>query len=89
MLDAAPIAHIPLRFRRQLVRAVTVLFEEFEEAQKGKLADKSKAGRILRVRAAGRFRAWHNPGWPRSGRDDRGIMARRRARSPSVPPPRR
>ena len=55
MLDAAPIAHIPLRFRRHLVRAVAALFEEFEEAQKGKLSDKSKRGRILKVILYGSF----------------------------------
>ncbi len=55
MLDAAPIAPLPLRFRRHLVRAVSALFAAFEEAQKGKLSDKAKRGRILKVILSGSF----------------------------------
>ncbi|GJD33143.1 HEPN domain-containing protein [Methylobacterium aerolatum] len=55
MLDDATIAPIPLRFRRHLVRALKILFEEFEEAQKGKLADKAERGRILKVILYGSF----------------------------------
>jgi predicted nucleotidyltransferase/HEPN domain-containing protein len=41
--------HLPDRKRRELARAVKILFDEFEEAQKGKLSDRKKAGRILKV----------------------------------------
>lgn len=43
------LAHLPARKRRDLTRAVKILFEEFEEARKGKLSDRKKSGRILKV----------------------------------------
>ncbi len=55
MLILDRIAHIPLPKRRQLVRALEILFEEFEEAQKGKLSEKAKRGRILKVILYGSF----------------------------------
>ncbi|YBV96859.1 HEPN domain-containing protein [Phyllobacteriaceae bacterium JZ32] len=35
--------------RRELERIARILFDEFEEAQKGRLADKEKGGRILKL----------------------------------------
>lgn len=55
MLLLDRIAHISLPKRRQLVRALEILFEEFEEAQKGKLSEKAKRGRILKVILYGSF----------------------------------
>jgi len=43
------IEHLPDRKRRELADVVRIIFEEFEEAQKTKLSDKSRAGRILKV----------------------------------------
>ncbi|MCJ2027674.1 nucleotidyltransferase and HEPN domain-containing protein [Methylobacterium sp. J-067] len=43
------LAHLPVRKRRDLMRAMTILFEEFEEFQKGKTSQKKKRGRIVRV----------------------------------------
>ncbi|MCJ2026530.1 HEPN domain-containing protein [Methylobacterium sp. J-067] len=43
------LAHLPARKRRDLTRAVKILFEELEEARKGKLSDRKKSGRILKV----------------------------------------
>src|SRR3712207_3844742 len=40
--------HLPLRKRRDLERSVKVLFEELEEALKGKLSERKK-GRILKI----------------------------------------
>jgi uncharacterized protein len=41
--------HLPLRQQRDLRRALDGLFAAFEEAQKGKLSEKRKQGRILKV----------------------------------------
>jgi uncharacterized protein len=41
--------HLPLRLQPDLRWALEVLFAEFEEALKGKLSEKRKAGRILKV----------------------------------------
>lgn len=41
--------HLPERKRRELQYAARILFEEFEAAQKGKLSDKYKGGRILKL----------------------------------------
>jgi uncharacterized protein len=43
------LAHLPARKRRELQRVLKVLFDEFEEAQKSKLSDKAKRGRILKL----------------------------------------
>lgn len=43
------LAHLPLRKRRELTRAMAILFEEFEAFQNGKTSDKKKRGRIVRV----------------------------------------
>jgi uncharacterized protein len=41
--------HLPDNKRRELARVAQILFDEFEEAQKGKLSDKRKGGRILKL----------------------------------------
>ena len=41
--------HLPGRKRREIAYVVQVIFQMFEEAQKGKLSDKARAGRILKV----------------------------------------
>ncbi len=43
------LAHLPHRKRRDLARAVQILFDEFEVFQTGKISDKKKRGRIVRV----------------------------------------
>ncbi|WP_426214382.1 HEPN domain-containing protein [Methylobacterium sp. NFXW15] len=43
------LAHLPMRKRRDLARAMAILFEEFEEFQKRKTSDTKKRGRIVRV----------------------------------------
>jgi hypothetical protein len=42
--------HLPGRKRREIAYVVQVIFQMFEEAQKGKLSDKARAGRILKLR---------------------------------------
>lgn len=41
--------HLPERKRRELQFAAQILFEEFEAVQKGRLSDKYKGGRILKL----------------------------------------
>ena len=41
--------HLPGRKRREIAYVVQVIFQMFEEAQKGKLSDKARAGRILKL----------------------------------------
>ncbi|WP_349434272.1 HEPN domain-containing protein [Pararhizobium sp. A13] len=41
--------HLPETKRRELGRVAEILFDEFDEAQKGKLSDKRKTGRILKL----------------------------------------
>jgi uncharacterized protein len=43
------LAHLPDKKRRELERAVKILFEEFEESLKTKLSEKTKRGRILKL----------------------------------------
>lgn len=43
------LAHLPDKKRRELERVAAILFGEFEEAQKTKLSDKAKRGRILKL----------------------------------------
>ena len=43
------LAHLPHRKRRDLARAMAILFEEFGAFQTGKLSDRKKRGRIVRV----------------------------------------
>ncbi len=48
-MDTERLAHLPDRKRRELQHAVRILFEEFEDAQKTKLSDKARRGRILKL----------------------------------------
>lgn len=41
--------HLPVNRRHELERIARILFDEFEEAQKGKLSDRRKGGRILKL----------------------------------------
>lgn len=41
--------HLPPRKRRELERVARILFDEFEDAQKTRLSDKHKNGRILKL----------------------------------------
>ncbi len=43
------LTYLPDRKRRELQRAVRILFDEFEEAQKTKLSEKARRGRILKL----------------------------------------
>lgn len=43
------LAHLPDRKRRELERAMQILFGEFEDSIKTKLSDKAKRGRILKL----------------------------------------
>lgn len=43
------LAHLPDNKRRELERVARILFDEFEDAQKTKLSDKHKNGRILKL----------------------------------------
>ncbi len=48
-MDTERLAHLPDRKRRELQHVVRILFEEFEDAQKTKLSDKARRGRILKL----------------------------------------
>ncbi|WP_416799375.1 HEPN domain-containing protein [Ciceribacter azotifigens] len=43
------LGHLPRNKRRELERVARILFEEFEDAQRGKLSVKRKGGRILKL----------------------------------------
>lgn len=43
------LAHLPDNKRRELERVARVLFDEFEDAQKTRLSDKDRKGRILKL----------------------------------------
>lgn len=47
--------HLPDRKRRELERAMQILFDEFEDAVKTKLSDKGKRGRILKLIVFGSY----------------------------------
>ncbi|WP_117195821.1 HEPN domain-containing protein [Rhizobium terrae] len=47
--DNEALGHLPDRKRRELSRALKIIFEEFEAAQQTKLSEKQRAGRILKV----------------------------------------
>lgn len=49
MLFEDCLAHLPALKRRDLARAAQILFEECDEAQKGKLSEARKRGRILKL----------------------------------------
>ncbi|MCM2440315.1 HEPN domain-containing protein [Agrobacterium vitis] len=48
-MDQDRLNHLPARKQRELQRVVRILFDEFEAAQKGRLSDKNKGGRILKL----------------------------------------
>lgn len=50
MTDEFPeISHLPQRKQRELARVLKIVFEEFETAQRTKLSEKQRAGKILKV----------------------------------------
>lgn len=48
-MDGEKLAHLPLRKRRELQRVAQILFDEFEDAQRTKLSERSRRGRILKL----------------------------------------
>jgi predicted nucleotidyltransferase/HEPN domain-containing protein len=58
--DNEALNHLPDRKRRELSRALKIIFEEFETAQQSKLSEKQKAGRILKVIL---FGSYSRGGW--------------------------
>ncbi|MBB4166756.1 MULTISPECIES: HEPN domain-containing protein [unclassified Rhizobium] len=55
MIILEQLDHLPDKKRRELSRVVQIIFEEFEDAQKNKLSDKARAGRILKLILFGSF----------------------------------
>nr|WP_247750776.1 MULTISPECIES: HEPN domain-containing protein [unclassified Rhizobium] len=49
MIFPEQLDHLPDRKRRELSQVVKIIFEEFEDAQKTKLSEKARAGRILKL----------------------------------------
>jgi HEPN domain-containing protein/predicted nucleotidyltransferase len=49
MTLAERLGHLPENRRRELERVARILFDEFEDAQKGRLSEKRKGGRILKL----------------------------------------
>ncbi|WP_245519948.1 nucleotidyltransferase domain-containing protein [Neorhizobium sp. R1-B] len=60
MTDNEALNHLPERKRRELSRALKIIFEEFDAAQQSKLSEKQKAGRILKVIL---FGSYSRGGW--------------------------
>jgi predicted nucleotidyltransferase/HEPN domain-containing protein len=58
--DNEALGHLPERKRRELARALKIIFEEFDAAQRSKLSEKQKAGRILKVIL---FGSYSRGGW--------------------------
>ncbi|WP_117193168.1 HEPN domain-containing protein [Rhizobium terrae] len=58
--DNEALNHLPDRKRRELSRALKIIFEEFDAAQQSKLSEKQKAGRILKVIL---FGSYSRGGW--------------------------
>ena len=58
--DNEALNHLPERKRRELSRALKIIFEEFDAAQQSKLSEKQKAGRILKVIL---FGSYSRGGW--------------------------
>ena len=58
--DNEALGHLPERKRRELSRALKIIFEEFDAAQQSKLSEKQKAGRILKVIL---FGSYSRGGW--------------------------
>ena len=47
--------HLPARKRREIARVMQIIFDEFDEAQKSKLSDRQRSGRILKLILYGSF----------------------------------
>ena len=58
--DNEALGHLPERKRRELARALKIIFGEFDAAQQSKLSEKQKAGRILKVIL---FGSYSRGGW--------------------------
>jgi predicted nucleotidyltransferase/HEPN domain-containing protein len=58
--DNEALGHLPERKRRELGRALKIIFDEFDTAQQSKLSEKQKAGRILKVIL---FGSYSRGGW--------------------------
>ena len=58
--DNEALNHLPERKRRELSRALKIIFDEFDVAQQSKLSEKQKAGRILKVIL---FGSYSRGGW--------------------------
>ncbi len=58
--DNEALGHLPERKRRELARALKIIFEEFDAAQQSKLSEKQRAGRILKVIL---FGSYSRGGW--------------------------
>ena len=58
--DNEALNHLPDRKRRELSRALKIIFEEFDAAQQSKRSEKQKAGRILKVIL---FGSYSRGGW--------------------------
>lgn len=48
-MQVSGLDRLPSHKRQELERVARILFDEFEDAQKGKLSDKHKNGRILKL----------------------------------------
>ena len=49
MINPDQLNHLPAKKQRELARVVKIIFDEFEDAQKTKLSDKARSGRILKL----------------------------------------
>jgi uncharacterized protein len=57
MTLAERLGHHPENRRRELERVARILFDEFEDAQKGRLSEKRKGGGILKLFSVAPMRA--------------------------------
>jgi predicted nucleotidyltransferase/HEPN domain-containing protein len=64
---AERLGHLPENKRRELERVARILFDEFEDAQKGKLSEKKKSGRILKLVL---FGSYSRGDWIEDGKSD-------------------
>ncbi|RCS22109.1 HEPN domain-containing protein [Phyllobacterium salinisoli] len=60
MTLAERLAHLPENKRQELERITRIFFDEFEDAQKSKLSEKAKRGRILKLVLFGPHRSEYN-----------------------------
>jgi hypothetical protein len=49
LINPDQLNHLPAKKQRELARVVKIIFDEFEDAQKTKLSDKARSGRILKL----------------------------------------